>query len=203
MMFRPPPPSLLVHETLTTSQERIPYDPSFSLAESSATTQTPSYWRFRGDTTAHAHSEASRRRPVAAVNHPANVDQFMIEFYADIDKLLPYCYSGATKRGSLAVCFVDRLTRQDREHSCRPDCTFFPPFAAADEVFYFRLVPLSASPKTRAFAVEYYKTGDYAQPVGVFGVTDWIKFEALLRLFFHRGFRYLMKVFSAEHPALA
>lgn len=200
-MFGPPPSSLLVHETLTTSQEQIAYDPSFSLAESSATTLTPSYWQFRGEPTAHAHAVLPRRRPVPAVNHPANVDQFMIEFYADIDKLLPYCYAGDGKRGSLAVCFVDRLTRQDREHSCRPECTFFPLFSAADEVFYFRLVPLSASPKTRAFAVEYYKTGDYRQPVGVFGVTDWIKFEALLRLFFHRGFRYLMKVFPAEHMA--
>lgn len=163
-----------------------------SLAASSATEYIKSSHRH----TTVAVQAASP--PMKAVNHLHNVDNFMLDFFGDLDKMLQYCFVGGVRR-SIALCFVDRLTRSDREASGRADCVFFSHFSAAQHAYYFRLVPLTRSAKTRAFAVEYYATANYEQLRGVFGMSDWIKFEALLRLFFHRGFQYLMKVFPTSH----
>lgn len=143
-------------------------------------------------TTSSANSQS-----VICVNTPDNVALFMEKFESDVRLLLPYCYNGSAPESSIALCFVSRLTMQDRTASQRPDCKFFPPFQASQRAFYFRLIPIG-EPHDRLFIVEYYNTPEYRQATWVFDTHCWIQFEALLRLFFQQGYRYLMKLFPED-----
>lgn len=141
-----------------------------------------------------ASGDESCSTHVLCVNTPDSVAMFMEKFESDIKLLLPYCYRDGKAEASIALCFVSRLTVQDREASQKDSCKFFPRFQASQRDFYFRLIPVGAQ-SDGLFVVEYYNMPDYRHPTYVFDTHCWIEIEALLRLFFQQGYRYLMKLF--------
>lgn len=154
--------------------------------------------RGGGGTVAAERSTASQ--PPLCVNTPQNVALLMEKFDSDVRQLLPYCFDAAGEpEFSIALCFVSRLTMQDRAASQRFDCKYFPRFQTSQRAFYFRLVPVGEQ-NDRLFVVEYYDSPLYEVPTLVFNTHGWIQFEALLRLFFHQGYRYLMKLFPESSP---
>lgn len=156
--------------------------------------------RERNENDQEAHQEqkdmsSGGSQPPLYVNTPQNVAMFMEKFDSDIKLLLPYCFGSCGEAEfSIALCFVSRLTMQDRIASQRAECRYFPPFQSSQRAFYFRLIPVGEQ-SDRLFVVEYYDRPEYLSPALVFNPHGWIQFEALLRLFFHQGYRYLMKLF--------